>query len=112
MPQVTESVVDNLQKDIAAQHAAWATEALEMVSTDETFAGQKLDDVKSMSAKAIDRFGGADFRKYLNDTGLGNHPAMLKFAYLAGTAISEDTTFERGGAAPVKKSRTDKYYGS
>jgi hypothetical protein len=112
MPQVTESVVDNLQKDIAAQHAAWATEALEMVNTDETFAGQKLDDVKSMSAKAIDRFGGADFRKYLNDTGLGNHPAMLKFAYLAGTAIAEDTTFERGGSAPVKKSRTDKYYGS
>jgi hypothetical protein len=112
MPKVVEGVVDNLQKDIAAQHAAWATEALEMINTDDTFAGKKLDDVKAMSAKAIDRFGGPDFRKYLNDTGLGNHPAMLKFAYLTGQAIAEDTTFERGGVAPTQKSRTEKYYGS
>lgn len=111
MPTVVEGVVDNLQKDIAAQHATWATEAAELIKTDPVFEGKTLDDAKALSAKAIDRFGGGDFRKFLNDTGLGNHPAMLKFAYLAGSLIAEDTTFERGGSAPVKKSVTEKFYG-
>ena len=111
MPKVVDGVVDNLQKDIAAQHATWASEALELVKNDPVFAGAKLDDVKALSAKAIDRFGGADFRKYLNDTGLGNHPAMLKFAFMAGSQIAEDATFERGGTAPTKKSVTEKFYG-
>jgi len=111
MPKASEQVVTSLQNDIAAQHAAWATEAKEMVQTDEVFAGQKLDAVLATSAKAIDRFGGPEFRKFLQDTGLGNHPAMVRMSYLAGTAIAEDTTFERGGAAPTEKSRTEKYYG-
>lgn len=112
MPGVQDRVVDNLQKDIAAQHAAWATEAKEMVQTDkETFGDAKLDEVLAVSAKAIDRFGGEDFREFLRTTGLGNHPAMVKMSYLVGTLISEDTAFERGGTASAPKSRAEKFYG-
>lgn len=111
LPKVTEGVIDNLQKDIIAQHATWATEATEMVKSDEAFGGKPLPEVLQVSAKTIDRFGGPEFREFLDQTGLGNHPAMVKFSYLAGTAISEDTTFERGGTAPTAKSRTEKFYG-
>lgn len=111
LPQVQDRVVDNLQKDISAQHAAWANESMEMLRTDDTFKGMKLEDVQQVAAKALDRFGGTEIREFLQTTGLGNHPAFLKAFYHIGTAISEDTTFERGGTAPAAKSRTEKYYG-
>lgn len=112
LPQVTNTVVDGIQRDVAAQHAAWATEAKELVATDEAFGKRPLAEVQQVSAKAIDRFGGAEFRTFLDETGLGNHPAMLKFAYLTGTAISEDTSFERGGASSKPKTSVEKFYGT
>lgn len=110
LPKVTEQVTSAIQSDIAATHAQWATEATELVKTDPTFGGKPLTEVQQLSAKAIDRFGGEDFRTFLNETGLGNHPAMLKFAYQAGTAISEDTSFERGTSAPRPKTSVEKFY--
>ena len=111
MPKATEAVVDSLQRDISAQHATWASEALEMVNTDPVFEGKKLTEVQQLSAKALDRFGGPELRTFLNETGLGNHPSMVKFAYLAGSLIAEDTTFERGGNAPKAKTSVEKFYG-
>lgn len=111
LPKVVDNLTDGMQRDIAAQHAAWATETTDMVKTDAAFEGKTLKEVQQISAKTLDRFGGKDFRVFLENTGLGNHPAMVKFAYLAGQAISEDTTFERGNTPPKEKSRTEKYYG-
>jgi len=112
LPKVTENVVTGINNDIAAQHAAWATETLDLVKTDPTFAGKPLTEVQQVAAKALDRIGSPEFRSFLDETGLGNHPEMMKFAYRAGSAISEDTTFERGAPAPREKSRTEKYYGT
>jgi len=93
---------------------------------DPVFGGKDKEAVLTVAAKALDRFGGdklypaakADgspgtFRDFLKTTGLGNHPAMVRFAYQAGALISEDTDFERGSGIPnTPKSREDKYYGS
>lgn len=111
LPGVTEQVVDNLQRDITAKHAEWATAAIESVKTNPVFENKPMAEVKAIAAKALDRFGGAEFRSFLDDTGLGNNPDMIKFAFMAGSAIAEDTTFERGDVAPAKKSITEKFYG-
>lgn len=124
LPGVTEKVTGALQQDISAQHAAWATEATTLVeggkdadgndvAPDKLFDGKKIGEVRQVSAKALDRFGGPEFREFLETTGLGNHPAMLKMAYQVGKAIAEDNTFERGGPpSSAPKSRTEKYYPS
>ncbi len=112
LPGVVEKYNDDLQREVVAQHAAWGQETVELIKTDPVFKGSQLKDVQQVAAKTLDRFGGDKFRSFLDETGLGNHPDMVRFAYLAGTAISEDTTFERGGAVSEPKSRVDKYYGS
>lgn len=112
VPHLTEQVTQQILDQSAQTTRQWANDAIEAVRTDEVYGGKSLADVQAVSAKAIDRFGGAEFRAYLEDTGLGNHPAMLRAMYLAGSAISEDTTFERGGNAPRPKSREEKFYGS
>lgn len=111
LPGVVEGVTDGIQREIAARHAAWATEATEMVKTDGDFGGKPLKEIQQVSAKALDRFFSPEFRTYLDDTGLGNHPQMLKGMFTVGSLIAEDTTFERGSTAPAPKSRTEKYYG-
>ncbi len=112
LPGVVEKYNDDLQREVAAQHAAWGQETVELIKTDPVFKGSQLKDVQQVAAKTLDHFGGDKFRSFLDETGLGNHPDMVRFAYLAGTAISEDTTFERGDAVSSPKSRVDKYYGS
>lgn len=111
LPIVTQQVVDGIQQDVVATHAQWATETNEMLKTDAAFEGKKLSEVQQVAAKTLDRFGGPDFRSFLEETGIGNHPAMVKMAYLVGTAISEDTTFERGNTAPKPKTSVEKFYG-
>jgi hypothetical protein len=112
LPKVVEGFEADLQQRIVAQQAEWAGQAVELVKTDPAFGGKPMAEVQQVAAKALDRLGGPEIREYLQSTGLGNHPAMVKFAFLAGSAISEDTTFERGGTIPVAKTRTEKYYGS
>lgn len=112
LPSVVERVNNELQQNITATRADWATQSQEAIKSDPTFEGKGLDDVRKVSAKALDRFGGEKFREYLDETGLGDHPAMLKFAYQAGMQIAEDTTFERGGSATTPKSSVEKFYGT
>lgn len=111
LPNVTQQVTDTIMSQAEAQRADWGKETLEAVKTDPVYGGAPLKDVQAASAKAIERFGGAELRQYLEDTGLGNHPAMVKAFFLAGSAISEDTSFERGGVVPKPKTSVEKFYG-
>lgn len=122
LPAVVKSVTDNFTAQVVAQRAAWDGETRTAISggkdaagadvkADPIYGGKPYDAVVATSAKAIDRFGGADFRTFLNETGLGNHPAMVRFAYQAGALISEDTDFVRNGDVPnTPRSREEKYY--
>lgn len=110
LPRITQGVTDQILASHAATTKGWADEAVEAVKTDTAFGGKPLPEVQAIAAKALDRFGGTEFRQYLADTGLGNHPAMVKAMFLAGSAIAEDTTFERGSNVPPTKTREEKYY--
>lgn len=123
LPTVAKQITTGMEQNHAASVKAWADEARRaveggkdgdnVIEPDPIFAGKTMKEVTSIAARAIDRFGGPELRQYFDATGTGNYPAMLRFAFLAGSAISEDTSFERGtttSAAP--KSREEKYYGS
>jgi hypothetical protein len=125
---VLPNVVKSMEADLAAQvgeiRKGWATDARaavqggqnaagETVERDPAYAGMSLQEVQQVSAKALDKLGGEGFREFLDEHGLGNHPSMLKFAFQAGRAISEDTSFERGQGVPkAELTREEKYYGT
>jgi hypothetical protein len=51
------------------------------------------------ATKLINTFGGKDapaLRQLLTDTGLGNHPLMVKFLIAAGKSIGQDSFVEGG----------------
>jgi len=54
--------------------------------------------------KAVEKFGGAEFKKYLDDTGKGNDPLFIKTFVQIGKAMSEDTLALGGtGAGDIKR---------
>ncbi len=92
----------NAQKDaIANLQAEWTTST----KADKEFGGDKLDVNLSVAKKALDAFGTPELRTLLNETGLGNHPEIIRAFYRAGKTISEDS-FVKGGTQPAKAGRT------
>ena len=51
--------------------------------------GAAFDQRVDVARKAVEEFGGAELKHYLNETGLGNHPAMVKAFAKIGKELSE-----------------------
>jgi hypothetical protein len=91
--------------EVIAQRKAWATEA----KADAEIGGANWDQTVELSAKALDALGypkGSPFRTFLTDTGLGNHPEMIRAMRRVGNLVGEDGDFVRGDTgAAVKQPR-------
>lgn len=86
---------DLMQSNAQAQAEAWADTQKEWIKTsidDKEIGGSQeaLSKNLTYAAKAIDRFGGDTLREVLDQTGMGNHPAFVKFFINLGKQIGED----------------------
>jgi hypothetical protein len=100
--QFAKSIGDNLNRQIlesvAGERKAW----LDTAKADPDIGGQNWDASLVTAAKALDGLGfpkGSSFRALLDESGLGNHPDMIRAFVQVGRAIGEDNDFPRGGAA-------------
>ena len=80
------------------QFEALRTEWRQASSSDQEFGGAKLTENMAVAKKALDAFGTPEFRQLLEQTGMGNHPEVIRTFYRAGKAISEDGLVS--GSAP------------
>ena len=76
----------------------------ESVKTDKEIGGDKLTENLATAKKAID-LGPPELKDLLNVSGLGNHPAVVKWAIAVGKALSEDR-FVPGSKAPAGADKT------
>lgn len=84
-----EATKDANQKIMSAQEQrvlAWAEEA----KTDKEIGGPNFDANLKTAQHALRQFGSPDLTKLLNETGLGNHKAVIGLFAKIGKAISED----------------------
>lgn len=92
--EAAQSVLDRMAPKMAqrqmaqieAVHAQWT----EASRTDKEFGGDKLDASLTVAKRALDSFGTPQLRSLLNESGLGNHPEVIRFMVRAGQSISED----------------------
>lgn len=82
-------------EQMEAQRTAWA----DAVKVDKEFGGAKLEASTVLCARAMDQFATPELRTMLNETGLGNHPELVRFMVKAGQALSEDRIVTGGIAA-------------
>lgn len=77
--QLVAANEQKLEDSIKAQNDEWT----------KTVANDKDIDI-DVAQKALGKFGDEDLTKYLKESGLGNHPGLLKLMTKVGKAISED----------------------
>ena len=82
-------------------------EWIESSKADKEFGGDKLQENLSVAKKAMDAFGTPELRSLLNESGIGNHPEIVRAFYRAGKSISEDR-FVSGGTSPVSNREPSK----
>lgn len=72
----------------------------EASKTDKEFGGDKLQENLAVAQKAMKTFGSPELRELLNESGLGNHPEIIRVFVRAGKAISEDRFVPAGTKVP------------
>ncbi|MEP8938434.1 peptidase [Enterobacter mori] len=101
MPMVQKQQAEAWQK----QTEGWA----ETVKADKEIGGDKLTANLSAAQRALDQFGTPELKEYLNATGLGNHPDLVKTFVKIGKAMSEDGMVD--GSNQGQRSAAEVLYG-
>lgn len=105
--EAAQKVLDTMAPKMAerqmAQMEAIRSQWTEASKSDREFGGDKITENLAVAKKALDSFGTPELRTLLNESGLGNHPEVIRFMFRAGRAISEDRYVgSSAGAAPGK----------
>ncbi|HFD9077355.1 TPA: peptidase [Salmonella enterica] len=82
MPMVQQQQAEAWQKTTEQ----WAAD----VKADKEIGGDKLTGNLSAAQRALAQFGTPELKEYLEGTGLGNHPELVKAFVKVGKAMSED----------------------
>ncbi|MBO7190952.1 MAG: hypothetical protein J6V32_02460 [Elusimicrobiaceae bacterium] len=73
--------------------------------------GAGLEQEITFALRAADTFGGPELRELLEETGLGNHPVVIRTLSGIGRTISEDASLGGQPSAPQDKTFAEALYG-
>lgn len=76
----------------------WANES----QSDTEFGGESLKANLEIAKSSLNAFGTDALKSLLQESGLGNHPEVIRFMYRAGKAISEDSYVGNSQGANAK----------
>ena len=82
------------------------------VIDDPKWGGDNLKKTVADAQKIVTRFGGEDLINLLNETGYGNHPAVVTFLAQIGGLASEDSLILPGAEMAKEKSVEELFYGN
>jgi hypothetical protein len=100
--KVQERMLQQQADDHSAMKAQWARDA----KADPEIGGAKFEETLALAGRALDQFGAQsvkdadgketnEFRSLLNESGLGNHPVMLRIFRNVGLKVGEDDALIR-----------------
>lgn len=111
--KVTPKIAERVQGEIERTGQEISAQFARDLQADPVVGGAKLKEAQAMAAKAIasalpDAAARTTFSQFLNESGLGNHPLLMRVIAAGGRAMSEAST--PAGAAVAEKSTTEKFY--
>lgn len=98
--QVVKDFVEQQREQLGEQATAW----MEACKTDKEFGGQEFKQNVELSERVIKKFGSDALKKGLNDSGLGNHPELVRMLTLIGKVMANDTLIT-GQTNGIKKEK-------
>jgi hypothetical protein len=110
-----QQLIDKMAPAMAQQQAAQMQQLSQdwqaAASADKEYGGDKLAENLGYATKAVDTFASPELKTMLRETGLGNHPELVRFMVRAGKAISEDKIVTGGAPATANRSAAEVLYG-
>ncbi|EAS2156612.1 peptidase [Salmonella enterica] len=104
-PKILAGVQQRQAEAWQAQTEQWAAD----VKADKEIGGDKLTANLSAAQRALAQFGTPELKEYLEGTGLGNHPELVKAFIKIGKAMSEDGMVD--GSNQGQRSAAEVLYG-
>jgi hypothetical protein len=95
LDKMTPALEARQAEAVQAIRTEWETTS----KADKEFGGDKLNENLGVAKQALEKFGSPELRTLLNESGLGNHPEVIRLLYRAGKAISEDGFVSSTGAS-------------
>lgn len=110
-----QQLIDKMAPAMAQQQVAQMQQLSQdwqaAASSDKEYGGDKLAENLGYATKAVDTFASPELKTMLRETGLGNHPELVRFMVRAGKAISEDKIVTGGAPASANRSAAEVLYG-
>ncbi len=92
-----QAAAQEAEKNRRAEIETWAMQTQKMF-------GPAWQEEVSKAVRAADAFGGPELRQLLAETGLGNHPVMVRTFHTVAKRVSEDVT--PGGTPSIATDKT------
>lgn len=102
------SYVESQREALAEKTKEW----VETVKNDKEIGGEGFNKTVEMAKRVVDRYGSDSLKQALNDSGLGNHPELVRFVARIGKAMTEDQLILPGSQPAGKKSPEETFYPS
>ncbi|TDX30763.1 hypothetical protein DFO67_10418 [Modicisalibacter xianhensis] len=103
---------DSIQRAATAQRETWAQQQQtwrDELQSDPDFGGKAFNENVQSAVKAVERFGTPGLKEALEQTGMGNHPELVRTFAAIGKAISEDK-LHLGGQSHGQRDAADILY--
>lgn len=102
-----QAIVDRLAPVVAKNHVASvlglartaSDEWIAKAAIDPEYGGDKFAENAAIAKKTFDLFGTPALAKFLKDSGMGNHPELVRWAFRIGQKIGPDDKFVGGTEA-------------
>lgn len=105
--QVVASVQEANQTLLETKQKEW----LETAKTDKEIGGDQFPKNSELSKRVVARYGSEALKTSLNDSGLGDHPELIRMLVRIGKAMTEDQLVLPGsGTNKVEKSAAETLY--
>jgi hypothetical protein len=98
--QLAQKLAAQQQEGHAKQVAQW----LEDSKADKEIGGDKFDASVQVALKARDKFATPELKTLMDQTGIGNHPEIVRLFHRIGTAIADDTFVQAPSGGGSQKS--------
>lgn len=100
------SYVEGKNAEINSAKEGWVAES----KSDKEIGGDSFNKSVELAKRVVTRFGSESLTKALNETGLGNHPEMIRVFKRIGESMSEDVLIVGGAKPAAKKTDAEIFY--
>lgn len=98
-PQISAMYTQKAQDVMRQAQAKWQSTLM----ADEELGGQNLENTKLNTGKFLKAFGTQGFNTLMKNTGLMNHPELVRVMARVGAAMGNDNVFINGNSKPTPK---------